>query len=133
MLRNHALKLTIDQIKMEDENSFYLDIGPVNKAMNWLVVYYHYGKDSYEFKQHVKRNADFMWMGPEGMMMNGTNGSQLWDAAFIAQACKEAKLADNEKYRQNMIKTLEFLDITQVSANNIMRHMYSYHSKLNKT
>ncbi|KAI8968238.1 terpenoid cyclases/protein prenyltransferase alpha-alpha toroid [Mycotypha africana] len=113
-LRKYALKLTIDQIKMEDENSFYLDIGPVNKAMNWLVVYYHYGKDSYEFKEHVKRNADFMWMGPEGMMMNGTNGSQLWDAAFITQACVEARLADNPQYRENMVKTLEFLDVTQI-------------------
>jgi lanosterol synthase len=27
--RNYALQLTVDQIKMEDENSFYLDIGPV--------------------------------------------------------------------------------------------------------
>jgi lanosterol synthase len=105
---------TIEQIKMEDENSFFLDIGPVNKVMNWLVVYYHYGKDSREFKLHVERNQDFMWMGPEGMMMNGTNGSQLWDAAFIAQACVEAQLADNDKYRENMIKTLEFIDLTQV-------------------
>jgi lanosterol synthase len=85
-----------------------------SKAMNWLVVYYHYGKDSYQFKQHVKRNADFMWMGAEGMMMNGTNGSQLWDAAFIAQACVEAKLADNAQYRDNMINTLKFIELTQV-------------------
>lgn len=114
-LRQYAIKETIEQIKMEDENSFFLDIGPVNKALNWLVTYYHYGKDSREFKLHVERNADFMWMGPEGMMMNGTNGSQLWDAAFIAQACAEAQLADVELYRENMIKTLEFIDLTQVN------------------
>ncbi|KAF7732312.1 Lanosterol synthase (Oxidosqualene--lanosterol cyclase) [Apophysomyces ossiformis] len=101
-------------VKMEDDNTFFLDIGPVNKVMNWLVVYYYYGKDSHEFKEHVKRNLDFLWMGPEGMMMNGTNGSQLWDASFIAQACVEAKLAEVETYRENMIKTLEFLDITQI-------------------
>ncbi|RCH94543.1 Lanosterol synthase (Oxidosqualene--lanosterol cyclase), partial [Rhizopus stolonifer] len=113
-LRDYALKLTVEQIKMEDENSFYLDIGPVNKAMNWIVVHDHYGKDAYEFKQHVERNADFMWMGPEGMMMCGTNGSQLWDAAFIAQACVEAKLADHLEYRENMVKTLEFIELTQI-------------------
>ncbi|OBZ83320.1 Lanosterol synthase [Choanephora cucurbitarum] len=112
--RDYALKLTVDQIKMEDENSFYLDIGPVNKAMNWLVVFYEYGKESEAFKQHVARNQDFMWMGPEGMMMNGTNGSQLWDAAFIAQALVEARLADYPSYRENIIKTLEFIDITQI-------------------
>ncbi|CAO3639775.1 unnamed protein product [Cunninghamella blakesleeana] len=115
--RQYAINETIEQIKMEDENSFFLDIGPVNKALNWLVVFYHYGKDSREFKLHVERNADFMWMGPEGMMMNGTNGSQLWDAAFIAQACAEAQLAEVELYRENMIKTLEFIDLTQIKRN----------------
>ncbi|KAI8073800.1 terpenoid cyclases/protein prenyltransferase alpha-alpha toroid [Gongronella butleri] len=116
-LRQKAIDETVEQIRMEDENSFYLDIGPVNKAMNWLVVYYHYGKDSYEFKQHVARNADFMWMGPEGMMMNGTNGSQLWDTAFIAQALAEANIHDVPQYRENMVKTLEFLDVTQIKRN----------------
>ena len=84
--------------------------------MNWLVVYYHYGKDSREFREHVKRNLDFLWMGPEGMMMNGTNGSQLWDCSFIIQALAEAQLADVEVYRQHMIKALEFMDITQVNT-----------------
>ncbi|KAG0174988.1 Lanosterol synthase (Oxidosqualene--lanosterol cyclase) [Apophysomyces sp. BC1034] len=116
-LRQYGLKLTVEQVKMEDENTFFLDIGPVNKVMNWLVVYYHYGRDSREFKEHVKRNVDFLWMGPEGMMMNGTNGSQLWDAAFIGQACVEAKLAEVETYRENMIKTLEFIDLTQIRRN----------------
>ncbi|KAI8381007.1 terpenoid cyclases/protein prenyltransferase alpha-alpha toroid [Radiomyces spectabilis] len=116
-LRDYALNLTVEQIRMEDENTFFLDIGPVNKVMNWLVVYDHYGKDSREFREHVRRNLDFMWMGPEGMMMNGTNGSQLWDATFIAQACVESQLATDERYRENMIKTLEFIDLTQIRRN----------------
>jgi lanosterol synthase len=37
----------------------------------------------------VERIKDFMWMSEEGMMMNGTNGSQLWDTAFIVQAMAE--------------------------------------------
>lgn len=113
-LRNYAIKLTLDQVKMEDENSCFQTIGPVSKAMNWLVSFYEYGRESREFKQHLEKNADFMWMGPEGMMVNGTNGSQLWDATFIAQACVEAKLAENLEYRENMIRLLEFIDITQV-------------------
>ncbi|KAI7879668.1 terpene synthase [Lichtheimia hyalospora FSU 10163] len=116
-LRSMALKETVKQIQMEDENTFFLDIGPVNKVMNWLVVYDHYGKDSREFREHVKRNQDFMWMGPEGMMMNGTNGSQLWDCSFIIQALAEAQLADVELYRESMVKALEFMDITQIRRN----------------
>lgn len=114
-MRDYSLKLTMDQIRWEDENTSYVDIGPVNKAMNWLVCYHHYGKDSFEFKEHVKRNPHYLWMGAEGMMMNGTDGSQLWDATFIAQACAEADLAKDPAYRENMIKTLEFIDLTQVS------------------
>ncbi|RUP44873.1 terpenoid cyclases/protein prenyltransferase alpha-alpha toroid, partial [Jimgerdemannia flammicorona] len=116
-LRKHALDVTIDLIRREDENTFFLDLGPVNKALNWLVVYYHYGRESREFKEHVRRNADFMWIGPEGMMMNGTNGSQLWDTAFIAQAVCETGLAENEENRESVLKILEFLDDCQIKRN----------------
>lgn len=113
-LRKYALDVTLDLIRREDENTFYLDLGPVNKALNWLVTYYHYGHESYEFKEHVRRNADFMWLGAEGMMMNGTNGSQLWDVTFIAQAVCEAGLADNEENKESVLKALDFLDDCQV-------------------
>ncbi|RUS16602.1 terpenoid cyclases/protein prenyltransferase alpha-alpha toroid [Endogone sp. FLAS-F59071] len=116
-LRKYALDVTLDLIRREDENTFYLDLGPVNKALNWLVTYYHYGRESHEFKEHVRRNADFMWLGAEGMMMNGTNGSQLWDVTFIAQAVCEAGLADNEENKESILKTLDFLDDCQIKRN----------------
>ncbi|PHZ13235.1 lanosterol synthase [Rhizopus microsporus ATCC 52813] len=116
-LRDYGLKEAVEQIRMEDENTYYMGIGPVNKAMNWLVWYHHSGKDSLEFKLHVERNAHFLWLGAEGMMMNGTDGTQLWDTAFIAQACAEAGLAKNAIYRENMVKVLEFLDMTQIREN----------------
>jgi lanosterol synthase len=123
-LRDYGLKEAIEQIRMEDENTYYMGIGPVNKAMNWLVWYHHSGKDSLEFKLHVERNAHFLWLGAEGMMMNGTDGTQLWDTAFIAQACAEAGLAKNTIYRENMVKVLEFLDMTQV--NRILDAVFLY-------
>ncbi|KAG2183428.1 hypothetical protein INT43_006434 [Umbelopsis isabellina] len=101
---------------MEDENTFFLDIAPV-KVLNWLVVYYNYGKVSKEFQQHVKRNADYMWMGPNGMMMNGTNGTQLWDLTFIAQACSEARLVEYPLFQSSILKVLEFLDDCQIKRN----------------
>jgi len=48
------------------------------------------------------------------MMMNGTNGSQLWDTAFAAQALVEAGLHEGEEFQEMVCKTLEFLDFTQV-------------------
>jgi lanosterol synthase len=35
-IRSYALEATLAQIKMEDENTDYLDIGPVNKVMNMV-------------------------------------------------------------------------------------------------
>lgn len=102
----YSLKV-IKQIRMEDENTFYLDIAPVNKVLNWLVFYYHYLKDSREFQLHVKRNADYMWMGSNGMMMNGTNSTQLWDITFIAQTCSEARLVDHPPFQLSMLKVLK--------------------------
>lgn len=36
-------------------------------------------------------------MGRDGMKMNGTNGSQLWDTSFMIQAMIETDLRDEFK------------------------------------
>jgi hypothetical protein len=35
------------------------------------------GPGSNAFKHHVERVPDYLWMGRDGMKMNGTNGSQV--------------------------------------------------------
>ena len=50
----------------------------------------------------------------EGMMMTGTNGSQLWDIAFITQAIVESGLADEHQNRPSLFKALEWLEMTQI-------------------
>jgi lanosterol synthase len=65
-----------------------------------------------------------MWMSEEGMMMNGTNGSQLWDTAFIVQALAEGSmvnsklgLIDEISFRPMILNCMKFLDETQVFTN----------------
>jgi lanosterol synthase len=71
-----------------------------------------------------------MWMSSEGMMMNGTNGTQLWDTAFVAQACIDAGLANNTENHKIMLKTLEFLDDAQIKQNPTdMEYCYRHPSK----
>lgn len=60
-LRKKALDEVYEQITMEDENTFYLDIGPVNKAMNMVCVWLEKGPSSPEFRAHLPRVADFLW------------------------------------------------------------------------
>ncbi|KAJ3108476.1 Lanosterol synthase (Oxidosqualene--lanosterol cyclase) [Phlyctochytrium planicorne] len=116
-LRKPALAAALQQVRNEDENTKFLDIGPVNKTMNMIIVWLVDGPDSESFKSHCFRNLDFMWKGPEGMMMNGTNGSQLWDTAFSVQALMESGLAAEEEFKDTLLKAHDFLDVTQIQTN----------------
>lgn len=82
-LRRRALKRVYRLICEEDENTSYQDLGPVNKMMNLVCRALVEGPESVAYKMHHLKRKDFMWIGPEGMRMCGTNGSQLWDAVTI--------------------------------------------------
>jgi len=110
-----AVKRVWELICHEDDNTDFLCVGPVNNVIHLLAVYYHEGKGSYRYNRHVERLADFMWVGREGMMMNGTNGVQLWDTAFTIAAAFEADLASDKEFIPCLTKALEFLDDMQVS------------------
>ena len=58
-----------------------------------LVRWHSDGPDSEAFKQHVARIPDYLWIGLDGMKMQGTNGSQLWDTAFATQAFLEVLIS----------------------------------------
>ncbi|KAJ1535405.1 Lanosterol synthase (Oxidosqualene--lanosterol cyclase), partial [Cladochytrium tenue] len=126
ILRKPALDEALRQIRYEDINTKYLDIGPVNKVMNQIVVWLVDGPDSKSFQQHVERNNDFLWKGAEGLMMNGTNGSQLWDTAFAIQAVVESGLAEMPEFRQSLDKSIEFLDCTQIKTNSTIDYNICY-------
>lgn len=116
-LRRAALKRVYELILTEDDNTDYQDLGPVNKMMNLIVRWYVDGPESPAFERHRRRRPDFMWLGKEGMMMTGTNGSQLWDIAFISQAIVESGLAAEESNRPSCVKALEWLDDSQIKGN----------------
>jgi lanosterol synthase len=51
------------------------------------------------------------------MMANGTNGVQTWDTAFLIQAVTEAGLTQEPKWKQMLLKALEFLEDQQIRVN----------------
>ncbi|MCS6818885.1 MAG: terpene cyclase/mutase family protein, partial [Chitinophagales bacterium] len=85
-LRKKALDFIISYIHAEDEQTNYIDIGPVNKVINMLSVWHACGKNSPQFQKHASRLKDYLWIAEDGMKMQGYNGSQLWDTAFAFQA-----------------------------------------------
>ena len=104
-------------IRLEDENSSYANLAPVNSPLNFLACYIHDGPDSYSVKRHQERMYEFLWMKDEGMLMNGTNGVQTWDTSFLIQAVIEAGFAEEAEFRSMLTKALEFLDDQQIREN----------------
>lgn len=105
-------------------------IGPVSKAMNMLCRFHAEGRESYAFQQHVLKIRDFMWMTSRGMLMGGTNGSQLWDAAFISQALYETGLGALPENAASTAHVLKWLDECQIRKNPIhYKEAYRHRTK----
>ncbi|ORY72154.1 terpenoid cyclases/protein prenyltransferase alpha-alpha toroid [Pseudomassariella vexata] len=101
-------------VDMEDENTDFADLAPVNAAMNTVVCYIRDGPGSYTVRRHVERLEDALWVNKDGMLCNGTNGVQNWDTAFAIQAVMEAGLAEDPRWRPMLTKALGFLDDQQI-------------------
>jgi len=99
-LREEALRFVEEYIDAEDEQTNYVCIGPVNKALNMLSVWAAHQKKQLRqegvvtepceaFLRHLPRVDDYLWVAEDGMKMQGYNGSQCWDTSFAAQAIGE--------------------------------------------
>jgi squalene/oxidosqualene cyclase-like protein len=112
-LRRKATGFILDYINAEDEQTNYIDIGPVNQVINSICVWHGYGKESEAFKKHYDRWFDYLWVAEDGMKMNGYNGSQFWDTAFAIQALMESSGPD---VQNTLAKAYRYLDESQVKT-----------------
>lgn len=111
-LRKKALSFILEYINAEDEQTEYINIGPVNQVINSICVWHAYGSDSKQFQKHYDRWFDYLWLAEDGMKMQGYNGSQLWDTAFAAQAAIEGGF--QEEFPEFTQKAIQFIDNSQV-------------------
>ncbi|KAH7624092.1 hypothetical protein Ndes2526B_g01344 [Nannochloris sp. 'desiccata'] len=110
-LRTKALAECMKHIHYEDENTRYIDIGPVNKVLNMLCCWFE-DPGSEAFRRHLPRVYDYLWVAEDGMKMQGYNGSQLWDTAFAVQAIAETGLAN--EFSRCLINAGRYLEKSQV-------------------
>lgn len=113
VFRKKALDFILSYVHAEDDQTKYVDIGPVNKVMNMLCVWHGSGPASAEFKSHVARLDDYLWLAEDGMKMQGYNGSQLWDTAFAVQAYTENP-AFAPAFSRTISQVYDYLEISQV-------------------
>ena len=104
-------------VECENVNTDFATVAPVSGPMAMLACYIHDGPDSYSVKRLRERMHDFVWLKNEGMLINGTNGVQTWDTAFLIQAAVEAGFATEPQWKPLLTKALEFLDDQQIRDN----------------
>jgi lanosterol synthase len=113
-LANRAEAWVSELVDYEDRNTDYACLAPVNAPMNTLVTYIRDGPAGYAFRRHVERLPEYLWVKGEGMLVNGTNGLQNWDAAFLIQAVVAAGLATDDRWRPMLTRALGYLDRHQL-------------------
>lgn len=115
-LRKAALDETLMQIHAEDANTNHIDIGPVNKVINFLCVWFD-NPTGPEVAAHVDRLKDYLWLAEDGMKMQGYNGSQLWDTAFTSQAMLTADRELLTPFMKTLTLAHDYINISQVRVN----------------
>ncbi|GAW18291.1 hypothetical protein ANO14919_077660 [Xylariales sp. No.14919] len=116
-LKNRANEWVSKLIDMEDANTDYADLAPVNAALNTVVCYIRDGQNAVSYRRHIERLEDAMWVNAEGMFCNGTNGVQCWDTSFLIQAAVDAGLEQDARWRPMLERALTFLDKQQIREN----------------
>ncbi|KVH95176.1 Squalene cyclase [Cynara cardunculus var. scolymus] len=112
-LRKKALETTMNHIHYEDENSRYITIGSVEKALCMLSCWVE-DPNGVSFKKHLARIPDYIWVAEDGMKMQSF-GSQEWDGGFAIQALLATDLT--HEIGPTLKKGHDFIKASQVKDN----------------
>ncbi|KAK1605776.1 hypothetical protein QYE76_029449 [Lolium multiflorum] len=113
-LRERALINIMKHVHYEDEETKYLNICPINKALNMICCWIE-DPNSDAFKQHLPRFFDYLWLSEDGMKAQVYDGCHSWEIAFIIHAYYSTDLI--ELFGPTLQKAHEFLKKSQVLSN----------------
>jgi len=132
--RKVGLEFCVEYMAAEDLQTNFINIGPVNKALNLVSAYHVSGEDinATTVQNHMMRIPDYLWVAEDGMKMQGYNGSQCWDTSFAIQAFSEAKLLDD--FPAVSTKVWTYLERTQILSTAVSQSSsaYAYESAENR-
>jgi len=134
LVRRNGLEFSLKYMAAEDEQTNFIDIGPVNKVLNMLCHYHAVNEDyaNERIQRHIARVVDYLWLAEDGMKMKGYNGSQCWDTSFAIQAIYEANALD--QFPELVCKAWSFFERTQILSTEISQGTaaYKYESSANR-
>ncbi|KAF3956398.1 hypothetical protein CMV_018468 [Castanea mollissima] len=113
ILREKALKVAMEHIHYEDENSRYLCIAAGQKVLCLLTCWVE-DPNSEAYRFHLARVKDYLWIAEDGLKIQGTP-SQTWITSFAIQAIISCGF--NEEYRHSLLKAHDFIKNSQVQRN----------------
>ncbi|CAD6213495.1 unnamed protein product [Miscanthus lutarioriparius] len=113
-LRERAMSNLMEHIHYEDETSNYVGLCPINKALNMICCWIE-KPNSHEFRQHLPRIHDFLWIAEDGMKSKVYVGCHGWETALIVQAFCSTGLT--EEFCSTLQKAHQFLKNAQVIQN----------------
>ncbi|CAH8388869.1 unnamed protein product [Eruca vesicaria subsp. sativa] len=113
LVREKALRVVMEHIHYEDENTRYIDTGCVGKAMSMLACWNEDPNGEY-FKKHLARIPDYLWIAEDGMKLQSF-GSQLWDTSLAIQALLATDLSS--EISDVLKKGHDFIKRSQIREN----------------
>lgn len=106
-----------DLIRQHDENTAYNDMVSTDQGLIMAMLYFDEGEESINLAKHRERFPKFLWQAAEGMTVSSTDGAQVWDTALSVLAVVEAGLVQDARFREAMLKALDFLEKQQLREN----------------
>jgi squalene/oxidosqualene cyclase-like protein len=121
-LRARALARVLDHVVHEDVTTGFICLGPVNKALNVIVLH-----AAMPGSRHLRRALDelpraYLHDGEAGLSMQTYNGAETWDTAFAAQALAATRRIDG--HRRFADGAWAFLDANQIRVDVPERDRY---------
>ena len=66
-LRDRGTAFALEYIRAEDQQTNFVDIGPVSKVLNMVALYHAGGCEvTEEVKKHLPRLDDYLWLAEDG-------------------------------------------------------------------
>ncbi|KAI3680965.1 hypothetical protein L6452_35745 [Arctium lappa] len=109
-LREKALKRAIKLIRYSAEESRYITMACIEKSFQ-MMVWWAENPNGDEFKHHLARVPDFLWLAEDGMKVQ-TFGSQLWNSAFVTQAIIASNMV--EEYGDSLKRAHFYIKESQI-------------------
>ncbi|CAL5412503.1 unnamed protein product [Camellia sinensis] len=93
-----------------------------------MICWWAENSDGDEFKHHLARVPDYLWLAEDGMKMQSF-GSQIWDTTLATQAIIASNMAD--EYGDSLKKAHVYIKESQIKKNPTgdFKSMYRYFTK----